>query len=137
MARSLNRVELIGYAGRDPQMKRTQGGQVVAGFTIGVSRRRKGEGASEETDWFRVVCWDKLAEITEQYLKKGNRIYVDGRLQIRKYTGKDGVERTTAEIVASDLILFSGAPANGKKPAAKGEPYNPTEWLEEVDELGF
>jgi single-strand DNA-binding protein len=63
---------------------------------------------TEETDWFRVVCWNKLAETADQYLKKGARVYVEGRLQIRKYIANGGVERSAVEIVANDLIMVSG-----------------------------
>jgi single-strand DNA-binding protein len=110
MSRGLNKVQIIGNLGRDPEMKYTPGGQAVTAFSIAIARRQRGrDGKTEEqTDWFRVVCWEKLAEIADQYLKKGARVYVEGRLQTRKFTGRDGVEKSATEIVAHDMILLSG-----------------------------
>jgi single-strand DNA-binding protein len=106
MAKGLNKVQIIGNLGRDPEMKYTPGGQAVTQFSIAVARNSKKDG--EQTDWFRFVCWDKLAELVDQHLKKGNRVYVEGRLQVRKYTGRDGVEKSVTEIVCHDLIMLSG-----------------------------
>ena len=98
------------------------------------SRCKKPE---EQTDWFRVVCFDKLAEIAGQYLKKGHRDFVEGRLQIREYTGRDGSKKTSAGVIAHDMIMLSGDGQKSKQPvASKGKSYNPTEWLDEVDEMG-
>ena len=96
MAKSLNKVQLIGNLGRDPEMKYAPGGQAVTQFSIAVARNSKKDG--EQTDWFKVICWDKLAEIADQYLKKGHRVYVEGRLQIREYTGWDGSKKITPEV---------------------------------------
>jgi single-strand DNA-binding protein len=135
MAKSLNKVQLIGNLGRDPEMKYAPGGQAVTQFSIAVARNSKKDG--EQTDWFKVICWDKLAEIADQYLKKGHRVYVEGRLQIREYTGWDGSKKITPEVAVDDMIMLSGDGQKAKQPvAAKGKPYNPTEWLDEVDEMG-
>ncbi|CCF82777.1 single-stranded DNA-binding protein [Nitrolancea hollandica] len=114
--RDLNKIQIIGNLGRDPEMRYTPGGTPVTEFSVAVNRppRRGQDGqATEETDWFRVVCWDKLAEITDQYLKKGSRVYIEGRLQIRKYTGNDGVDRTSVEIIARDMLMLSGREEGG------------------------
>ena len=88
---------------------------------------------AEETDWFRVVCREKLAETADQSLKKGARVYVEGRLQQRKYTGNDGVERTAVEIVATDLLMLS---ARESEPVAVRQPF-PTDDEDDFDDLPF
>jgi single-strand DNA-binding protein len=114
MARGLNKVQIIGNLGADPEMRFTPSGSGVTNFRVAVNRNRRGQDGNmvEETEWFRVVAWDsagyKLAEICNEYLRKGQRVYVEGRLQSRKYTDKDGIERTSVEIVASDMIMLSG-----------------------------
>lgn len=124
--RGLNKIQIIGNLGSDPDMKFSPGGSPLTNFTVAVNRSRKGPDGqmTEETDWFRVVCWNKLAEIADQYLKKGARVYVEGRLQVRKYVANGGDQRTSVEIVANDLMMLSpredgtertGAPANGAK----------------------
>jgi single-strand DNA-binding protein len=110
MSRGLNRIELIGNVGRDPEMRYTPAGAPVTEFSLAVnSMRRGGEGGQpiEETDWFRVICWNRLAEIADQYIRKGTKVYVAGRLRVRRYTGNDGVERTVVEVIARDLLLLS------------------------------
>jgi single-strand DNA-binding protein len=112
-------------------------------FSVAVNRGRRGQDGqrTEVTDWFRVVCWNKLAETADQYLKKGQRVYVEGRLQIRKYTGNDGAERTAVEVIANDMVTLSeradtsermAAPANGKK--SRTEPFGK---IDELDDLPF
>ena len=92
----------------------TPSGSAVTNFRVAVSRNRRGQDGNmvDETEWFRVVAWDsgnyKLAEICNEYLRKGHKVYVEGRLQSRKYTDKDGVERTSVEIVATDMVMLSG-----------------------------
>ncbi len=109
MAKGLNKVQIIGDLGNDPDIKFTPGGSPFTNFSVVVKRGRKGPDGqmTEETDWFRVVCWNKLAETADQYLKKGARVYVEGRLQIRKYIANGGVERSAVEIIANDLIMVS------------------------------
>jgi single-strand DNA-binding protein len=116
MSRGLNKVQIIGNLGRDPEMKYTNSGQPVAQFTVAVNRNRKGPDgqATEETEWFRIVAWEKLAETCNEYLRKGSKVYIEGRLQSRKFTGNDGQERTSVEIVASEMLMLDpkgdGAP---------------------------
>jgi len=105
MARGLNRVQIIGNLGADPEMRSLPSGGGVTNFRVAVSRNRRGTDGNmvDETEWFRCVAFDsagyKLAEICNQYLRKGHKVYVEGRLQTRKYTDKDGVERTSVEMV--------------------------------------
>ncbi len=123
MARGLNRVQLIGHLGADPERRSTAGGQAVTTFRLAVNRHRRDPQsgqAVEETEWFRVVAWEKLAEIAGEYLRKGGQVYVEGRLQSRRYTDREGVERTAVEVVAGDLVLLSGREAGEE--AGQGAP---------------
>ncbi len=109
-ARSLNMVQLIGNLTRDPELRYTPNGTAVA--TIGLATNRSwagqdGGARQEETTFHRIVVWSKLAEICGQYLKKGNKAYVQGRLQNRKWTTKEGQERETVEIVADQVIILT------------------------------
>jgi single-strand DNA-binding protein len=114
MARGLNKVQIIGNLGADPEMRSIPSGAGVTNFRVAVSRNRRGTDGNmvDETEWFRCVAFDsagyKLAEICNQYLRKGQKVYVEGRLQTRKYTDKDGIERTAVEIVASEMVMLSG-----------------------------
>ena len=123
MARGLNKIQIIGHLGRDPQMHYTPGGQPTTTFSVAVNRGRRGQDGqrTEETDWFRVVCWSKLAETADEYLKKGQRVYVEGRLQAHKYTGNDGQERTVVEIVANDLIMLSAREEKAEQAASQAK----------------
>lgn len=120
MARGLNKVQIIGNLGADPEMRYTPSGSAVTNFRVAVSRNRRGTDGNmiDETEWFRVVAWDsgsyKLAEICNEYLRKGHKVYVEGRLQSRKYTDKDGIERTSVEIVATDMVMLSGREEGGE-----------------------
>ena len=106
----LNKIMLIGNLGRDPEMNVTGDGTPFTRFSIAVNRRTrnaKGE-RQEETEWFNVVAWRQLAETCNTYLQKGSKVYLEGRLTQRKYTDKNGVERTTVEVVANDVEFLGG-----------------------------
>jgi len=100
---SLNRAELIGRLGQDPEMRYTSDGQAVAKFSLATDRPAK-PGAQSEPDWHRVVCWQKLAEFAGQHLTKGRLVFVAGRVSYRAWEGKDGQRHRATEIVASELI---------------------------------
>lgn len=108
MVRGLNKVQIIGNLGRDPEMRYTPSGSAVTNFTVAVNRPRRGPDGNtvDETEWFRVVLWDKLAETANEFLRKGRTVYIEGRLQSRKYTDKDGAEKTSVEIVGNEMILL-------------------------------
>lgn len=114
MARSLNKVELIGNLTRDPELRYTPAGTAVCTFGLATNRQwTTGEGEKkEEAEFHRIVSWNKLAELCAQLLTKGRKVYVEGRLQTRRWTGQDGNERTTTEIVINDMIILDtrGAP---------------------------
>jgi len=106
---SINKVILIGNLGRDPEMRHTAQGNAVANIAIATSRNWKDKTSGEkmeETEWHRVVFFDRLAEVVGQYLKKGRPVYVEGRLKTRKWTDKDGVERYTTEIVGEVMQML-------------------------------
>jgi single-strand DNA-binding protein len=108
MARSLNKVELIGNLTRDPELRYTPQGTAVCTFGIATNRYWTTENGEkkEEVEFHRIVAWNKLGELCGQLLAKGRKVYVEGRLQTRKWTGQDGVEHTTTEIVISDMIIL-------------------------------
>jgi len=111
MSRSLNKATLIGNLGADPEIRSTGSGTKVATLSVATSRRwtsKTGE-QQEKTEWHRVICWDRLAEITERYLKKGDRLFVEGRIEYRQWEGQDGQTRYTTEIRALELIMLGGA----------------------------
>lgn len=112
----LNRVELIGNLGRDPEMRFTPSRNPVVNLRLAVS---SGFGDKQRIDWFTVVAWNKLAEVCNQYLGKGSRIFVEGRLQIRQWEGDDGQTRYATEIVAN-RVLFLDRPDGTDAP--EGEP---------------
>ena len=106
---TLNRMTAIGNLGSDPEMRYTPNGDPVTTFSIAVSRSyntRDGE-RREETEWFRVVTWRQLAELCNQYLSKGRKVYVDGRLQTRQWEARDGTTRTTVEIEAQNVVFLN------------------------------
>ena len=110
MVRGLNKAQLIGSLGRDPELRYTAAGAAVANVTVAVNRLRRGPDGSTvaQTEWFRVVLWDTLAETAVDHLCKGNAVFVEGRLQSRTYTDKEGAERTVVEVVAGELIMLGG-----------------------------
>jgi single-strand DNA-binding protein len=109
MAGSLNKVMLIGNVGRDPEMRYTPSGTPVTSFSVACGRVRNTPDGErrEETEWFNIVAWDKLAETVSQYLTKGQKVYVEGRLQTRSWEGQDGQKRSRTEVVANTLIFLS------------------------------
>jgi single-strand DNA-binding protein len=109
MSKSLNKVQLIGNLGRDPELKYTSAGVAVATFSIATSDSWKDQegNTQERTEWHNIVAWRKLAEICGEWLKKGKRVYIEGKLQTRTYE-KDGVKKYMTEIVADQLIMLDG-----------------------------
>jgi len=111
MAKDLNKVMLIGRLGTEPELRHTQQGVPITTFRMAISRQwRDSEGHQrDETEWFTVVSWNRLAEICREYLHKGSRVYVEGRLQNRSWEdASSGEKRFRTEIVASDMIILEG-----------------------------
>lgn len=108
MAKDFNKITVTGHLGADPEMRYTQNGTAVTNFRIACSNTRTRDGETvDETIWFRVVAWQKLAEVCNQYLFKGSRVLIEGRLAEREWVDKEGVARKDMEIVASDMIMLS------------------------------
>ncbi|MDP9237722.1 MAG: single-stranded DNA-binding protein [Chloroflexota bacterium] len=108
---SLNKVMLIGNLGKDPEMKYTANGKAVTTFTIACNRTYNAADGErrEETDWFDIVAWDKLAEQCSQFLQKGRKAYVEGRLQRRSWDGQDGQKHYRTEVVANTVLFLDSA----------------------------
>ena len=113
---SVNKVILIGNLGRDPEVRYTPSGSAVCNVTLATTRNWKSKESGEkveETEWHRVVFYDRLAEIAGEYLKKGRSIYVEGRLKTRKWTDKDGAEKYTTEIIAQEMNMLGSREGMG------------------------
>lgn len=110
---SLNRAELIGTLGRDPEIRNFEGGSKVATFPMATNEPaytlQNGTQVPEQTDWHNIVCWGALARIAEGYLHKGTQVYVAGKLKTRSYDDRQGQKRYVTEIVASELVLLAGS----------------------------
>lgn len=134
MSRGLNRVMIIGNLGRDPEMRYTPGGRAVTTFNVACSRAwSNSEGERhEETEWFSVVAWGKLAETCKQYLVKGSLAYVEGRLQTRSWEDNDGKKHSRTELVANEMIILGD-----RARIAQHTPDQPTESVEPEDEFPF
>ena len=107
----VNKVILVGHLGQDPTMRYTQSGTAVANFSLATSERfnnKQGE-REDRTEWHRVVVWSKLAEICNQYLKKGKQVYIEGRLQTRSWEDQQGQKRYTTEVVANNMVMLGRA----------------------------
>jgi len=120
---SLNKVQIIGNLGRDPEVRYTPSGTAVANVSIASVRKWKDKDKQpqEETEWHRVVFYDRLAEIVGEYLKKGAPCYVEGRLKTRKWQDKEGKDQYTTEIVAEQMQML-GSREQSSEPAAKPAP---------------
>jgi single-strand DNA-binding protein len=112
----VNKVILVGNLGKDPEVRYTPGGQAVANFTIATndSWTDKSGQKQERTEWHRIVVWAKQAELCGEYLSKGRQVYVEGRLQTREWTNKEGVKQYTTEVVANQVVFLSGGDRGGQ-----------------------
>ena len=111
MAKSVNKVILIGNLGKDPEVRYTPQATAVATLALATNERYKDKDGNwqDKTEWHKVIAWQRLAEIAGEYLKKGRSVYIEGRLQTRKYTDKDGVEKYSTEIVGDRMQLIGGS----------------------------
>ncbi len=108
MARDLNKVQLTGRLGADPTLRRTAQGSAISTFRVATNRSwRSSAGiAHEETEWFQVVAWDQLADLCQRSLAKGAHIYIEGRLKTRQWAEADGRQRSSTEVIASEIIML-------------------------------
>lgn len=120
---SLNKVMLIGNLGKDPELRYTASGTAVASFSLATSDRVKNKSGEweEKTEWHNITLWARLAEIAGEYLSKGKTVYIEGRLQTRKWQDKDGKDRYTTEIVGEKMQMLSGKGEGGgaSRPASR------------------
>jgi single-strand DNA-binding protein len=117
VAKSLNKVQLIGNLGKDPELRYTTAGVAVATFTIATNESWKDQDGNlqERTEWHNIVAWRKLAEICGEWLKKGKKIYIEGRIQTRSYDDKNtGAKKYITEIVADNMIMLDGKPGGAE-----------------------
>src|SRR2546423_9437584 len=114
----MNKIMLIGNLGRDPEMSYTPNGVAVTKFTMAVNRVTKAPTGEkqDETEWFNIVARRDLAERCNNYLRKGNKVFIEGRIQTRKYTDRNGVERTAVDVIANEMEMLT--PKSAQTPAA-------------------
>ena len=136
MSRGLNKVMLIGHLGREPEMRYTPSGRPVTSFSVATTRTWNSPDGErrEETEWFNVVAWGNLAEICKQYLNKGQQVYIEGRLQTRRWEDQEGKKHSTTEVVAGEMIMLGDRPARQASPA-EGPSHEPP--YQEEDEFPF
>jgi single-strand DNA-binding protein len=124
MARGLNKVMLIGNLGADPEVRYTAGGSAIANIRLATAeswRDKESGDQQERTEWHRVVFFGRLGEIAAEYLKKGSQVYVEGRIQTRKWTNKEGVDQYSTEIIANDMQMLGGRGSAGGGGMGGGE----------------
>ncbi len=124
----LNKIMLIGNVGKDPELQVTSDGTPFTRFSLAVNRSYKSSSGEkvEETEWFNVVTWRQLAEICERYLHKGSKVYIEGRLSQRKYTDREGIQRTAVDVIATDMEMLSPKATSSSVEAGEGrDPFLP------------
>jgi single-strand DNA-binding protein len=130
----LNKIMLIGNLGKEPEMQVTAEGTPFTRFSLAVNRSYTSSSGEkvEETEWFNIVIWRQLAEICERYLHKGSKVYLEGRLSQRKYTDREGVQRTSVEVIANEMEMLSPKPETSDVEAQENhDPFLP-DFPEEV-----
>lgn len=105
--RSVNKLILIGNVGSDPEIRTTAGGTKVAKFSLATSEKRKDK--DEQTQWHRITCFDKLADLAEEYIRKGDRLYIEGKVEYSRTEGDDGVTRYWTDVIARELVMLGGS----------------------------
>lgn len=115
MARSINRATLLGHLGKDPELRTTPQGSSVCSFSVATTDSFKDKNGEwqESTEWHNVVCWDWLANNTAETLRKGSKVYIEGKIKHRSYEGKDGVTRYITEVLAQTVISMAGKDSSG------------------------
>ena len=145
---SLNKAILIGRLGRDPEVRYMPNGEAVCNFSIATSEtwndRQTGQ-RQERTEWHNITLYRRLAEVAGQYLKKGSLVYIEGRIQSRKYTDKNGVERTAYDIIGSEMKMLGGGNDSGQQnaqhtppaPPSRQAPAAPAQPVDDINEIPF
>ena len=124
---SVNKAILIGRLGRDPEVRHMPNGDAVCNFSIATDETWKDQHGQkqERTEWHAITLYRRMAEVAGQYLKKGSQVYIEGRIQSRKYTGKDGVERTAYEIIGNEMKMLGGKAEGSSESVNTAEPPAP------------
>ena len=124
----LNKVILIGRLGKDPEVRYMPNGEAVCNFSVATSESWKDQSGQrqERTEWHNITMYRRLAEIAGQYLKKGSQVYLEGKIQSRKYEGKDGIERTAYDIIVNEMKMLGGGNDSGQQ-SAQHTPHTPPE----------
>ena len=132
---ALNKIFIMGRLTRDPELRRTQSGKAVTSFSLAVDRDFKGQNGEKETDFIEVVAWKNTAEFVAKHFKKGRAAVVEGRLQIRDWTDKEGKKRNTAEVVADNVYFGDSKKEDSKKADSAAPAYNaPSNQFAEIDD---
>jgi single-strand DNA-binding protein len=146
MSKGLNRAQIIGYLGHDPDLNRTSGGAAVVNLRIATDESYTDRDGNQQkrATWHHVVCWEGLAETVAEYLSKGSRVYVEGPMQANEYTDSDGIERRRMEIRAEDVTFLdsrggngSGGGGQGQQPSGPAGGQDDSQEFEPDDELPF
>jgi single-strand DNA-binding protein len=141
-SKSVNKIILIGNLGQDPELRYTSSGVAVASFSMATSESWKDQDGNvqEKTQWHKLVAWRKLAEIVGEYLKKGSKVYVEGRIQYRSYDDKNGVKRDVTEIVIDQMLMLDSKGARdsgGSSASAPSQPQTEESGPDKADDLPF
>ena len=146
---SLNKAILIGRLGRDPEVRQMPNGEAVCNFSIATSETWKDQSGQkqERTEWHAITLYRRMAEVAGQYLKKGSLVYIEGRIQSRKYTDKNGVERTAYEIIGNEMKMLGGGNDSGQQaqvaqaetptPPRRQAPAAPAQPVDDINEIPF
>ena len=144
---SVNKAILIGRLGRDPEVRHMPNGEAVCNFSIATDETWKDQSGQRQTktDWHAITLYRRLAEVAGQYLKKGSLVYIEGRIQSRKYTGKDGIERTAYEIIGNEMKMLGGGNDSGQQnaqhtppaPPSRQAPAAPAQPVDDIDGIPF
>jgi single-strand DNA-binding protein len=140
--KSVNKIILIGNLGQDPELRYTSSGVAVASFSMATSESWKDQDGNvqEKTQWHKCVAWRKLAEIVGEYLKKGSKVYIEGRIQYRSYDDKNGVKRDVTEIIVDQMLMLDSKGAGrseGTSVPPQAQPSNDDAGPDKVDDLPF
>jgi single-strand DNA-binding protein len=135
----MNKIMLIGNLGKDPDMSYTNEGTAVTKFSLAVNRRTRTASGErqEETEWFNIVAWRQLAETCNTYLRKGMKVFIEGRLQTRKFVGQDGVQRTVVEVIANDMEMLTPKSQMAGSTSSSDDSFLNNDDLGDLDEHPF
>jgi len=136
----VNKVILVGNLGKDPEVRHLEGGTAVANFSLATSESYKDRNSGERktiTEWHNIVLWRGLAEVAEKYLKKGDQVYIEGKIRSRQWEDKEGKTRYTTEIVGDNMIMLGGKPSSQPDTASSVEKDIVTSDNDESDDLPF